>query len=289
MYGLPQAVLLVNTSLECHLNAHGYKQMKNEHGLWQHKTWQITFTLVVHDFGAKYIRKKHSEHSMSILKQHYKTLADLTGSKYIGLTPDWDYKWRKVHLSMPSYVSKALEYFQCSQPAKQHDTLHPFRPPKHWAKIQIIEECINPLHSLKKYKDMSRQWQAHYFNAVNLLIPHSLQNLAQYNCNPADSIYGSNMRESKAIFRILKISRVKGHDFIWTQWCRTFKWTQCKKQGSKKFPKNNGYILNIDQINKAVIASAIDTKLGHMHEKLYTSNISWRRWTSPIMHFNSIQ
>ena len=81
MYGLPQAEILANKSLEQHVNVHGYKQRKIDHGLWKHKTWPITFTLVVHDFGAKYIRKKHSKHSMSILKQHYKTLADWTGSE----------------------------------------------------------------------------------------------------------------------------------------------------------------------------------------------------------------
>ncbi|KAL7476160.1 hypothetical protein ACHAW6_002040 [Cyclotella cf. meneghiniana] len=35
----------------------------------------------------------------------------LGGSKYIGLTLDWDYKEKQVHLSMLGYVDQALKLF----------------------------------------------------------------------------------------------------------------------------------------------------------------------------------
>ncbi len=109
MYGLLLAGILVQKLLEKQLNEHGYSQSKAVLGLWTRKTRPISFTLVVNDFGIKYIGKEHAMHLISILKQHYKISEDWTGSKYIGITFDWDYHNCKVHLSMPGYISKALQ------------------------------------------------------------------------------------------------------------------------------------------------------------------------------------
>ncbi len=71
MYGLPQAGILAQELLEKQLNKHVYSQSKAVPGLWTHKTRPILFTLVVNDFGVKYVGKEHLMHLISILKQHY--------------------------------------------------------------------------------------------------------------------------------------------------------------------------------------------------------------------------
>ena len=111
MYGLPQAGILAQQLLEQRLNEHGYSQSKAVPGLWTHETRPISFTLVVDDFGVKYVGKENAMHLISILKQHYEISEDWTGSKYIGITFDWDYANKRVHLSMPGYISKALQRF----------------------------------------------------------------------------------------------------------------------------------------------------------------------------------
>ena len=58
MYGLPQAGLLANELLEQRLNKHGYFQSKLVPGLWKHTTRPISFTLIVDNFGVKYIGKE---------------------------------------------------------------------------------------------------------------------------------------------------------------------------------------------------------------------------------------
>jgi hypothetical protein len=80
MYGLPQAGLLANELLEKRLNKNGYFQSKLVAGLWAHKTRPIQFTLVVDDFGVKYVGKEHAEHLLTTLEQHYKVTADWTGT-----------------------------------------------------------------------------------------------------------------------------------------------------------------------------------------------------------------
>ena len=62
MYGLPHAGLIANELLEKRLNANGYFQSKLVPGLWAHKTRPIIFTLVVDDFGVKYVGKEHAIH-----------------------------------------------------------------------------------------------------------------------------------------------------------------------------------------------------------------------------------
>ena len=62
MYGLPQAGLLANELLEKRLNENGYRQSKLVPGLWKHDWRPIQFTLVVDNFGVKYMGKEHAIH-----------------------------------------------------------------------------------------------------------------------------------------------------------------------------------------------------------------------------------
>jgi hypothetical protein len=97
------------------------------------------FTLVVNDFRVKYIGKEHAMHLISILKQDYKISEDWTGSKYIGITFDWDYHNCRVHLSMPGYISKALQQFGHKGPCRLQNSPHPHVTPTYGAKAQYVE------------------------------------------------------------------------------------------------------------------------------------------------------
>jgi hypothetical protein len=119
MYGLPQAGILAQQLLEERLNKNGYSRSKAMPGLWTHKIRPINSTLVVDDFGVKYVGKEHAMHLINILKEHYDISEDWTGSKYIGINFDWDYDNRRVHLSMPGYIDKALKRFGHDQPKRR--------------------------------------------------------------------------------------------------------------------------------------------------------------------------
>ncbi len=66
MYGLPQSGLLANELLEKGLNKQGYPQSKLVPNLWKHDTRPIQFTLVVDDFGVKYVGKETRFHPVWI-------------------------------------------------------------------------------------------------------------------------------------------------------------------------------------------------------------------------------
>jgi hypothetical protein len=128
MYGLPQAGLLANKLLEKHVNKHKYQQTILASGLWKHDTRPIQFTLVVDDFGIKYIGKEHAQHLKNAYEEHYKFTCDRIGKQYIGITLDWDYNKHQVHLSMPNYVQKALKNFQHKQAkySMHHTKVHQY-------------------------------------------------------------------------------------------------------------------------------------------------------------------
>jgi hypothetical protein len=108
MYGLPQAGILTNELLQHNLAKHGYRPTQHTNGLWTHDTRPISFSLVVDDFGVKYVGREHAEHLMACIKKKYNISSDWNGTAYCGLTLEWDYKNQKVDLSMPGYIKAAL-------------------------------------------------------------------------------------------------------------------------------------------------------------------------------------
>ena len=111
MYGLPQTGIIAQELPEERLLKAGYHQSKVTSGYWKHDWRPISFTLVVDDFGVKYINKTDVNHLIQTLKQDYEIEEDWEGTRYLGVTLDWDYKKREVHLSMPGYVERALARF----------------------------------------------------------------------------------------------------------------------------------------------------------------------------------
>jgi hypothetical protein len=122
VWGLPQAGILANKRLRQKLAPFGYYKCKNTPGLWYHVSHPISFTLVVNDFGIKFVGKENAEHLITSLKSTYQKLTeDWSGSLYYGITLDWDYVGQTVNISMPGYIRKKLQEYMHSIPRRiQH-------------------------------------------------------------------------------------------------------------------------------------------------------------------------
>ena len=70
VWGLPQAGMLANKRLKRKLAPFGYQECKNTPGLWYHETKNVTFTLVVDNFGLKYVNKSDVQHLISSIKSN---------------------------------------------------------------------------------------------------------------------------------------------------------------------------------------------------------------------------
>ena len=111
MYGIPQAGILANKLLVKRPAHYGYYPVEFTPGLWRHRWRPVVFSLVVDDFGVKYVGRQHAEHLIEALKQSYSIKVDWEGTLFCGITLKWDYDKRSVDLSMPGYISKDLNKF----------------------------------------------------------------------------------------------------------------------------------------------------------------------------------
>jgi hypothetical protein len=107
MYRLPQAGTLANKRLKKRLAIRGYYQCQHTPGLWHHMWRDITFCLVVNNFGIKTTSMADMKHLVSLLQEHYSVAVVWTGSLFCGVKLKWDNANRMVDLHMPDYVSKA--------------------------------------------------------------------------------------------------------------------------------------------------------------------------------------
>ena len=276
MYGLPQAGLLAQELLQERLAVHGYHQSKIIPGLWKHETRPIVFTLVVDDFGVKYVNKEDAEHLMSVIQQDYDVTEDWEGERYIGMHLRWDYKGRKVHLAMPGYVEKALREFLHEHPRRKQYSPFPCAQKKYGKAAQMMEEAPeSPLLGKAEQKFIQKVTGKFLYlgRAVDstLLTPlsaiasqqaaptqrtmqHTMQ-LLDYIASQEDAVLtyqASDMilaahsdagyhNEPKAR------SRAGGHFYL---------------SNNAEVPPNNGSIHNVAQIIKAVMSSAAEAELG---------------------------
>ncbi len=72
----------------------------------------------VDDFAVKYVNEEDAEHLIDAITKYYPMTVDKEGTKYNGLTIQWDYTNRKVHIHMPRYLQKALTKFNHKTPDK---------------------------------------------------------------------------------------------------------------------------------------------------------------------------
>jgi hypothetical protein len=134
MYGLHQAGCLSQLRLISHLAAHGYHQCPHTPCLFQHDTLDVTFSLVVDDFGIRYGSQSDADHLIATLRANdYELTIKPIGDTYLGM--NISFTSTSVNLSMPGYIKKALQRFRpqyllptrraAATPGKYHDAIYP--------------------------------------------------------------------------------------------------------------------------------------------------------------------
>jgi hypothetical protein len=106
IWGLLQAGVLANKCLCRTLAPFGYYKCVKTPGLWYHEMHPITFTLVVDDFGVKFVDKADVDHLIAIIKTTYTLTKDWTDNLNCGNKLGWDYKKRTIDILMLGYIQK---------------------------------------------------------------------------------------------------------------------------------------------------------------------------------------
>ena len=114
VWGLPQAGILANKLLCRKLLPRGYYECTNTPSLWKHKWRPLSFTLVLDNFGVKYVGKEHMEHLIRCITEKYEVTEDWTCDLYCRITLKWNYDKRWLDISMPGYIKKSPAEIQPS-------------------------------------------------------------------------------------------------------------------------------------------------------------------------------
>ena len=102
----------------------------------------------------KYVKEEDKKHLIDCLRMHYELTVEDEGTRYLGMTLEWDYANKKVHLSIPGYVTKALKQFNHEFPSRPQHQPYPHVPPDYGAKKQYAKPANTspPLDKIgKKY------------------------------------------------------------------------------------------------------------------------------------------
>ena len=257
---------------------HGYHQSKLVPGLWRHQTRPIQFTLVVDDFGVKYVGKEHADHLKHVLEEHYKVTADWAGERYVGIHMKWNYTKRQVHLHMPDYVKKALIQFGHQQTKKQNQPF-PHTPIQYGTKKQYAKERSQSPPLSPQDKRFVQQVCGKFLflgRAVDSTLLTPISAIASQSAEPTEETmkhtrqlldYLATQEEAILTYNksdmILAIhsdasylsepkarSRAGGHFFL---------------SYDTANPPNNGAILNIAHIIKHVMSSATEAELAALY------------------------
>ena len=140
MPGLKQYGRIANDQLKIHLAQFGYALVPRTPALWKHATRDITFYLVIDNFGVKYVGKDNDDHLIQALKKQYTVSMDWTVSLFCELHIQWYYTVSTCNISMTDYLNEALYKFQRPEPPRRKNAPHAWKAPTYGAKIQYADD-----------------------------------------------------------------------------------------------------------------------------------------------------
>ena len=278
MYGIPAAGILAQKLLEERLAKSGYHQSEFTPGFWTHEWRPICFTLVVDDFGVKYVGEEHANHLLAAIKEHYECKADWDGARYLGLILDWDYEKREVHLSMPEYVMEALQRFQHKPPKHQQHQPHKHVVPTYGQKVQyaVVDES-EPLD--KEGKTFIQQVTGtflYYARAVDPTMLVALSAIASAQANPTVETmnkcklfldYASTHPDAITTYRASEMVLAVDSDasYLIEPKARSRAGGHFYMSNNTTFPTSNGAVLDVARIIKSVMTSAAEAEMGALY------------------------
>ncbi len=309
MYGLPQSDSNSHDELEERLNKEGYFKSSLAPALWKHKTQPTQFVLIVNNFGIKYFTREGLDHLINTLKKYYDVKVDPEGKELVNIELDWDYKNRKVHLSMKPYLDKSLHQHNNVVPTKHQHSPYPHVKPKYGVKQQFAEynESEPAGDDEKKHTQKVNGKFIWYGRGVDGTILTPLSAIAVIQSNPtihttqrSQQLLDYLAMQEPAVLTYCKSemvlvihsntsylneeeaqSQASGHHFL---------------SENVPFPPNNGAIHNVAEIIKGVISSAAKAELCAMYinahkaveEHMILDTMGHKQPATPIQVDNSM-
>ena len=150
MPGLKKAGRIANDQLKYHLSKFGFSPVPRTSALCKHATKPIIFSLVVDDFGVKYIGKENADHLVQALQKLYTISINWTGALFCGITIDWDYAACTCDISMPKFLQTDLLKLQHMAPKRSQHAPHSWAKPTYGAHVQYTQDDDSSLLLIEK-------------------------------------------------------------------------------------------------------------------------------------------
>ena len=132
MYGLQSPGKLSRDRLASHLLTAGYHETSTP-GYFHHAHERLSFCLVVDGFGICYHRTCDLQHLVGTLSILYHVKVHPTGTKFLGLTVDYNRADRTIALSYPNTIKSLLTRVRPGG-IKYADTPAIYNPPSYGRK-----------------------------------------------------------------------------------------------------------------------------------------------------------
>jgi hypothetical protein len=312
-YGLPQSGRLANDLLRKRLNLAGYHEAATTPGLWRHVWRPIQFVLIVDDFGVEYVGKKHADHLLTILNEHYDMSEDWEGKKFAGIDLAWHYakrhQDRTCRLSMDSYIGDLLFREGHHKPAKPQHSPHKHREIIYGAKQQLAPaaDTSSPLDDagVKRVQRIVGVL-LYYARAVDpkLLVPLSAIGAQQASATEQTAAAVTQLLDFVAtypadgiVYRASAMTLCAHSDAGFANESRSRSRAGCHifLSEDETRPRWNGSVLTIACILKNVLTSAAEAELSGLFEcakamvplRQALIEMGWPQGKSPIQTDNS--
>lgn len=83
--GLKQSGKIAHDDLVAHLGKHGCIKAGQTDGLFKHETRDVSFTLVVDDFGVKHTKEDDVKHLTMIMREKHTFKVDMKAEQHVGI------------------------------------------------------------------------------------------------------------------------------------------------------------------------------------------------------------
>ncbi len=218
-------------------------------------------------------------HLIRVLKEHYEVEEDWKGTRYPGITMDWDYKNHQVHLSMPEYVERALARFDHPVPPKlQHQphqhTIPTYRATVQYAKLEDTSRRLLPAEK-KQIHEVIGVF-LYYGRTVDSTMLTALSAIASAQAKPTEEtmvrckhflVYTATHQDAVFTHKRSDMVLVIHSDASYLSK------PKARSQAGGHFflsldtenQINNGAVLNIAQLIKVVMSSAAEAELGALY------------------------
>ena len=156
--------------------------------LFRHHSRDISFTLVVDDFGVKYTSLDDFQHLQTSLELLYLVTSSPTGTRYLGFDIDYDRPNRIMSLSLDGYIAKLLKsVVPESVKLKLYDSPMIYTPPVFGSTApQVAPIDSSPLASSSDARLLQTVVGSllYYARAIDTLMLTAVCNLSTLQSNP---------------------------------------------------------------------------------------------------------